>query len=115
MRRSLTRIIVGAVATGVAAVALPMSSAVALNGTPCSTKAGPRTDIVKITYNRGASTTCLANAGLIERHFPNVTRISSGNNKIRFVSNGRTYSMGKWQKKSIVDGTPQRITRLRIL
>ncbi|MFJ8918482.1 beta/gamma crystallin domain-containing protein [Streptomyces sp. NPDC102415] len=111
MERSLKRIVVGAIATGVVAVALPISSAAAINSTPC----GSRTDIVKVTYNNGASSFCMANAGVTDRQFPNVTRVSSGNNKIRFVSNGSTISMEKWQQKVIVDGTPQRITRLRIL
>ncbi|MEK8144197.1 beta/gamma crystallin domain-containing protein [Streptomyces sp. M10(2022)] len=111
MERSLKRFVVGAIATGVVAVALPISSAAAINGTPC----GSRTDVVKVTYNNGASSFCIANAGVTNRQFPNVTRVASGNNKIRFVSNGSTISMDKWQKKSILDGTPQRITRLRIL
>ncbi|MER5552762.1 beta/gamma crystallin domain-containing protein [Streptomyces sp. NPDC002793] len=111
MERSLKRFAVGVIATGVVVVALPISSAAAINSTPCDS----RTDIVKVTYNNGASSFCMANAGVTNRQFSNVTGVASGNNKIRFVSNGRTISMDKWQKKGILDGTPQRITRLRIL
>ncbi|CAL9439780.1 MULTISPECIES: beta/gamma crystallin domain-containing protein [unclassified Streptomyces] len=111
MKRSLKRVIVGALATGALTAALPAGSAAAINGTPC----GDRTDLVKVTYFEGLAMTCFANAGVMDLTLPYVTQVSSGNNNIRFVSDGETISMGKWQKKSIVDGTPKTITRLRIL
>lgn len=112
MKRSLKRIVVGALATGVVAVALPMSSAAAINSTPC----GNRTDIVKVTYT-GGKTFCMANAGVTNRKFPNMLRVSSGNNEVRFVVDGQTISMGKWQTKRAVDNGQDgnNITRLRIL
>jgi hypothetical protein len=110
MRRSLARVIVGVLATGVVTVALPISSASALNTTPCK----QRTDLVKVTFDYGKRTVCFANKGVTNRSWANVTKVSSGNNKIRFVSNGRTYSLEKWRSKRNIEG-PQHLTRLRIL
>lgn len=111
MKRSLKRVIVGAIATGAMTVALPVGSAAAINNLQC----GDRTDLVKVVYNDGRAMTCFANAGVMDLNLPYVTQVSSGNNKVRFVSNGETVSMDKWTKKSILDGTPHTITRLRIL
>ncbi|MCX2923473.1 beta/gamma crystallin domain-containing protein [Streptomyces sp. NEAU-W12] len=88
-----------------------MSSAAAINSTPC----GKRTDLVKVTYDEGRKTFCMANAGVTNRKFDKLVRVSSGNNKVRFVVNGRIENMGKWQTKRAMDGKNDKITRLRIL
>ncbi|MEU4888213.1 MULTISPECIES: beta/gamma crystallin domain-containing protein [Streptomyces] len=111
MNRSLKRVLVTAAATGALTAALPLSTAMAINQTGC----GNRTDLVKITYNNGSSSVCFANAGAVNVNYSGVIRVTSGNNRLRFVSNGETYSMEKWASKRIIDGTPHTITRLRIL
>ncbi|MFF0111303.1 beta/gamma crystallin domain-containing protein [Streptomyces prasinus] len=97
MKRSLSRIALTVVATGVMTALMPLSTASAINQTDC----GDRTDFVKVWYNGGASTVCYANAGVLAPNLPNVKRIRSGDNNIEMWLGNGTRVMGKWS--SIVD------------
>ncbi|MFD9541445.1 beta/gamma crystallin domain-containing protein [Streptomyces sp. NPDC060022] len=116
MKRTTKRAVVAAIATGVLAVSLPVSSASAINNTKCTSRTNElRRDIVRVVYNHGISTACFANSGVKDVKLANVTRVTSGNNKIRWVGSGVVYRLDRYQVGIPKNNRPFHMTRLRIL
>ncbi|MFH9864357.1 beta/gamma crystallin domain-containing protein [Streptomyces sp. NPDC017202] len=95
MKRSISRIAL-VVAAGAMTALLPALPAAATDQTGC----GDRTDFVKVWYD-GGRTACFANAGVIARQLPDVSRITSGNNAVEMILGDQVRTMPKWS--SIVD------------
>ncbi|WUU80999.1 hypothetical protein OG790_05755 [Streptomyces cellulosae] len=110
MKRVTQRTTLVMAVAGALAVLIPAGPAVAMNRTDC----GNRTDFVKVWYNGGKNTVCFANAGVQDVDLPNAVKVSSGNNRIRFVVGGDIYTMDKWATKVDVEGQNRKLTRLRI-
>lgn len=110
MKRVTQRMTLVMAAAGALAVLMPASPAAAMNRADC----GNRNDFVKVWYDGGKNTVCFANAGVQDMNLPNAVKVSSGNNRVRFVVGGDIYTLAKWSAKVDVENQNKTLTRLRI-
>ncbi|MFC7934171.1 beta/gamma crystallin domain-containing protein [Streptomyces cinereoruber] len=112
MKRFLTRLAVVA-AAGAMAVALPASSASAINRTDCN-------GLGLLSLHNAGGTLCFANAGVQSVAIYGVDRIWTGDNKVTLEyvptlgAPATSVTIDKWYFGNVPGGSFHKITKIRI-
>jgi hypothetical protein len=100
-------------ATAAVIVATPATPALAINNENC----GNRTDLVRITEDKHGDQ-CYANKGYrtfaLTRTFW-ATRISSGNNDMRWLADGRWHNLSRWHVLTFPNAHSVKLSAIEIL